>query len=236
MSDAGGARSVRWFPNSSARLGCAGREPFTVCGRRGFLDILSRCEAAEVSQSGGRNGGRPLSNRERECLLRASEGMTAERVERRAKLSESAVNDRRGRRRRQTRRAQQAPRRDRRAARAGAAGRLGGEPLPSSRPPGEGPGLGQRLVGGAQEHAHVAALAGVDRDVDAGAEAAAYACWARGTCAARGPPRSSRRLRPASGRRVIAEIAAGEIDQEARRAGRRALRRRRARAARRGRC
>lgn len=37
-------------------------------------------------------GQHPLSNRERECLLWTSEGMTTERVAERVKLSESAVN------------------------------------------------------------------------------------------------------------------------------------------------
>jgi DNA-binding CsgD family transcriptional regulator len=41
---------------------------------------------------GGENGEHPLSNRERECLLWTSEGMTTERVAARVKLSESAVN------------------------------------------------------------------------------------------------------------------------------------------------
>jgi DNA-binding CsgD family transcriptional regulator len=38
------------------------------------------------------NGERPLSNRERECLLWTSEGITTEGVAQRVKLSESAVN------------------------------------------------------------------------------------------------------------------------------------------------
>ncbi|MGO9769050.1 MAG: helix-turn-helix transcriptional regulator [Roseiarcus sp.] len=41
---------------------------------------------------GGQSGERPLSNRERECLLWTSEGLTTERVAQRVKLSESAVN------------------------------------------------------------------------------------------------------------------------------------------------
>jgi DNA-binding CsgD family transcriptional regulator len=41
---------------------------------------------------GAQSGERPLSNRERECLLWTSEGLTTERVAQRVKLSESAVN------------------------------------------------------------------------------------------------------------------------------------------------
>ena len=41
---------------------------------------------------GGQSGERPLSNRERECLLWTSEGLTTERVAQRVKLSELAVN------------------------------------------------------------------------------------------------------------------------------------------------
>lgn len=51
-----------------------------------FDEVIRGLQAVEETSE------RPLSNRERECLLWTSEGMTTERVAERVKLSESAVN------------------------------------------------------------------------------------------------------------------------------------------------